>query len=142
MSKNDLKAIDQAAHTAHEWVDELTERIEWRRQKDVLRLLRAVLVGLRDHIGHNEAAHLAAQLPLLIRGMYYEGWSPARTPLKDRRPEAFVSAIEARIGEVSDYRGPRDIVETFRMIADKVTEGEMEDVRRGLSGGLRRLLAA
>ena len=40
------------------------------------------------------AASPGAQLPLLIRGVYYEGWRPAETPTKERQPAEF-AALEA-----------------------------------------------
>ncbi|MEM8753481.1 MAG: DUF2267 domain-containing protein, partial [Pseudomonadota bacterium] len=111
-----LTTIDHAAESARAWVNELTERLEWTSRRDVLRLLRATLTAVRDHIGHDEAAQLAAQLPVMIRGMFYEGWRPSKTPLKDRSREGFVAEIEARVGDVIDYCGPRDVAAAFAFI--------------------------
>jgi uncharacterized protein (DUF2267 family) len=57
---------------------------------------------LHDEDGH--VAHiLGAQLPMLIRGFYYEGWHPAGTPTKERRKEDFLEHIAAA------FRGDPDI---------------------------------
>ena len=54
--------------------------------------LRAVLHALRDRLPVDESAQLAAQLPMLVRGIYYDGWDPSRVPVKMHRAE-----FEARV---------------------------------------------
>jgi uncharacterized protein (DUF2267 family) len=39
--------------------------------------LSAVLHSLRDRLTVDESDQLAAQLPLLVRGMYFDGWDLA-----------------------------------------------------------------
>ena len=57
---------------------------------------RPVLHTLRDRLTVEEAAHLSAQLPLLIRVIYFEGWHPAHKPTKERFKEQFLDQIAAR----------------------------------------------
>lgn len=54
--------------------------------------LRAVLHALRDRLPVDESSQLAAQLPMLVRGIYYDGWDPSRVPVKMHRAE-----FEARV---------------------------------------------
>ncbi len=53
------------------------------------RVLRAVLHALRDRLTVAETVDLGAQLPMLIRGLYYEGWTPNDKPLRERTREKF-----------------------------------------------------
>ena len=139
MSAKGLEVIDHTVQQTHEWVNELTERLDWASHREALRLLRVTLHMLRDHLKLDESAQFAAQLPLLIRGMYYEGWVPKNTPVKQRHAAEFVAAIETQVGDVLDYRGPEDITTVFRLLNVKVSRGEVADVRSSLPGEIRAL---
>ncbi|MGO4910362.1 DUF2267 domain-containing protein [Pseudorhodobacter sp. W20_MBD10_FR17] len=80
MSAQGLEVIDHTVQLTHEWINELRERLDWSSSRDALRLLRITLVQIRNHLGHDEVAQLSAQMPLLIRGMFFEGWQPSHTP--------------------------------------------------------------
>ena len=129
MSIKGLEVIDHSVQLTHEWINELAEKLGWQDQKQVLHLLRAVLTGVRDHLPHEESAGFAAQLPILIRGMYYEGWRPAATPNTDRSKEGFVGKIEKTFSEDREYSGEKDITLVMRFLSGKVTAGEISDVR-------------
>ena len=59
--------------------------------------LKASLHALRDRIGPENAVHLGAQLPLLLRGVFYEGWHPAKTPTTERHLGAFFEHLRDRL---------------------------------------------
>ena len=139
MSAQGLEVIDHTVHLTHEWINELRERLDWDSSRDALRLLRVTLVRIRDHLGHEEMAQLSAQMPLLIRGMYYEGWRPAHTPVRDRSADHFVAAIEELVGDILDWRGRRDIVSVFRLLDNRISEGEIREVKVGLPQPIRDL---
>ena len=54
---------------------------------------RAVLHALRDRIGPIHTAQLGAQLPMLVRGLYYEGWRANAAPTHERHREAFLAHV-------------------------------------------------
>lgn len=139
MSAQDLEVIDHTVQLTHEWVGELRDRLGWSSSRDAMRLMRAVLAELRDRLPHAEVADLAAQMPLLVRGMYYEGWQPARTPVEDRSAETFEAAVAARMGQVDHYRGRADIAAVFAMLSNRMTEGELRHARRALPRAVRGL---
>ncbi len=92
---------------------------------------------IRDHLLVDEVAQLAAQLPLLIRGMFFEGWVPKNTPVKQRHLQDFISDIEQHVGSVADYRGSEDIQKVFKLINAKISRGEILDVRASLPEEIR-----
>ncbi len=142
MSAQGLEVIDHTVHLTHEWINELTERLGWSSRRSALRLMRATLHHLRDHLLVNELAQLSAQLPLLIRGMFFEGWVPTRTPIKERRAEAFVDAIDALMGDTEEYRGGADVGCVFDLLNARLSRGEVEDVRANLPQDIRVLWPA
>ena len=137
MSIHGLSVIEHTVHTTHEWVNELTDRLDWTHQSEALRLLRITLHRIRDHMQVDELAQFSAQLPILIRGMMFEGWVPKRTPLKVRKADDFFKAIEAEFGQHEDYRGHEDICTVFKLLNARISRGEIEDIRGGLSEDIR-----
>jgi uncharacterized protein (DUF2267 family) len=73
-----IASIDHTGQLTHTWIKELDELLEWGNQPRAHRLLKAVLRTLRDWLPHDEAADLAAQLPELLRGAFYEQWRRQR----------------------------------------------------------------
>lgn len=139
MSAQGLEVIDQTVQLTHEWINELRGRLDWDSSRDAARLLRVTLTLLRDHLQHEEVAQWSAQMPLLIRGMFFEGWQPARTPLRDKRAAYFVAAIEAQLREVRDWRGREDILTVCRPLDHRISEGEIREVKAGLPQAIRDL---
>ena len=137
MSSQGLEVIDHTVQLTHEWINELAARLDWGNHRAVFHLLRLTLTGLRDLLGHNEAAQFSAQLPLLVRGAFYEGWRPADTPLKDQDKNTFVARIEAGLGSEPEYRGAADIVSVFELLNARISEGEIADMRNTLPASIR-----
>jgi uncharacterized protein (DUF2267 family) len=101
--------------------------------------LRGVLHALRDRLTVEEAAHLSAQLPMLVRGLYFEGWDPTRVPVKLDR-DAFL----ARVRNEFPYEvrgGVQPLVQVVvRALREFSGEGEWDDVRAGLPEELASML--
>lgn len=139
MSVQDLGGIDHTIQLTRDWLNELRERLGWPSRRDATRLMRAVLCELRDRLPHAEAADLSAEMPLLIRGMFYEGWNPARPPVVDGSAEAFEAAVAARLGRLERYRGLTDIAAVFAVLANRLSVQELRQARRALPRALRDL---
>ena len=94
MSANGLDVFDKTLQTTHIWLDEIMERLGPDRQV-AWKVLSTVLHKLRDRLPVEAAAHLGAQLPLLVRGAYYDQFEPAKQPARCRTREEFVAPIAA-----------------------------------------------
>jgi uncharacterized protein (DUF2267 family) len=101
--------------------------------------LRAVLHQLRDRLTVEEIAHLGAQLPMLVRGIYYDGWDPSRVPVKMDRDE-FLDRVRREFPYTVDG-GTEPLVRTvLRALSPHVTEGEWEDIKSTVPRDLAALL--
>ncbi len=139
MSALGLKVIDEAVQSANIWVNEIDSRIGWNDKQRSYRLLRSVLQTLRDHLMVNEATDLGAQLPTLIRGVYYESWNSARNPVRMRHAEDFVAAVQKSFAP--DPLGDTDLAirAVFDVLDSHVSAGEMTDVRAAFTKEIRSL---
>ncbi len=93
-----VSSIDHASQVAHTWVNEVAGEFDTDDREFAYGVLRAWLHMLRDRLTVEAAAHFAAQLPDLIRGVFYAGWDPAAVPVKyDAQAYAEHFAGEANI---------------------------------------------
>jgi uncharacterized protein (DUF2267 family) len=122
-----------------EWLHELMRELQWDDPHRAYAALRATLHALRDRLTTNEAAQLAAQLPLLIRGVWYEGWKPREKPAPIRRVDDFYAAVEHELRRDSSIAVPAVVRAVFRLLANHITDGEITDVVRILPAELRSL---
>ena len=103
MSAVRLESIDHTVQLTHIWINELDDRLGWADKHRSYRLLRTVLQAVRDWLSVNEAAGFGAQLPELLRGIYYEHWRPATTPVKNRHKADFIAKNRKRFPDRSHH---------------------------------------
>lgn len=139
MTAQGLEVIDHSAQLTHEWINELAERLGWASKRSALRLLRITICHVRDHLLVNEVAHVSAQFPIMIRGFFFEGWMPEQTPIKERSAIEFVSFIEGQMTGAEEYRGRDDIKCVFDLLNNRLSRGEVEDIRATLPADIRDL---
>jgi uncharacterized protein (DUF2267 family) len=139
MSATGLDAFDTTIQKTNRWLNELMQIMGTRDKHRAYLALRAALHALRDRITVEEVAQLGAQLPTLIRGFYYEGWDPTGKPLRVRHIEQFLARIELEFGG-NDRIDPELIARAvFAMLAKRVSEGEIEDVKHVLPADIQDL---
>jgi uncharacterized protein (DUF2267 family) len=146
MSATGLAVFDTTLQKTNGWLKELMDELGWDDRHKAYLALRATLHALRDRLTVEEVAQLGAQLPMLIRGFFYEGWDPSGKPRRERHEEQFLIRIGREFSE--DARGGPDqslsdiARAVFTVLARRVTEGEIEDVRHVLPAELRELWSA
>ena len=122
----------------HEWLADLMRLLAVDDRAMAYRALRATLHALRDRLTVEEVAQLGAQLPMLVRGFYYEGWDPTGKPLTLRHKDEFLGYVASRMtnDDIEPETAARGV---FALLAERVTQGEIEDVKHILPSELREL---
>lgn len=132
-------AIDEAPQVVAEWLNLLCDDLEWTEKGRAYLLLAETLHALRDYLSVDEAADLAAQLPLIIRGIYYTGWNPSKTPAHPRNKADFLGRITARFNKEPLEDAERAVAAVFDVLRRKVSLGEIEQVRQAMRSPLQDL---
>lgn len=94
MTATKLDNFDRAVNTAATWLTDITEQLQTGDRKAAYRVTRTWLHLLRDRLPINSAVKFGAQLPELLRGVYYDGWDPSRAPIK-YSPQEYVTRFAA-----------------------------------------------
>ncbi|WP_030452773.1 DUF2267 domain-containing protein [Herbidospora cretacea] len=105
MSHTRVQSIEHTVQTTNRWLAHLSEVIGTEDRDFSQRVLRAWLHAVRDGLTIQNGAHFAAQLPDLLRGVYYNGWDPNRVPIRRSREE-FVEFF-ARSGRIALHDVPK-----------------------------------
>jgi uncharacterized protein (DUF2267 family) len=140
MSTTGLDVFDITLQKTHVWLNDIMEELACEGDRKAAYVaLRSVLHALRDHLTVAEAADLGAQLPLLIRGIYYEGWTPSGKPVKERSKDAFLAYIRHAFTDNETINVENVARAVFRVLTAHVGAGEIAHVKHLLPASLRSL---
>lgn len=142
MSATGLDVFDTTLQRTNSWLKDLMLVLRWQDRHKAYQALRATLHALRDRLTVEETAHLGAQLPMLIRGFYYEGWDPTGKPVKERHRDQFLDRIRQHFRDDEHVDAELVAAAVFILLASRVTEGEIEDVMQVLPSEIRDLWPA
>jgi len=96
MSTERAKLFQETLQTSLAWIHELMDEPPLAEEQQAYHVLCATLQTLRDRLSVDEAVQLGAQLPVLLRGLYYDGWRPSQTPTRIRHRDEFLAQVAAR----------------------------------------------
>ncbi len=140
MSATGLAVFDRTLHETNEWLQDLMYEMGWEDRKLAYKGLRAALQTLRDRMTPEEAVHLGAQLPMLLRGVYYENWKLSDTPWKVRHKEDFFERMrEIVVDDTLDIDYDRLTRAVFKLLRHRIAKGEVEDITSVLPQELKEL---
>jgi len=140
MSATGLEVFDKTLQTTHIWLDEIIEDLGTDRHT-AWHVMGAVLHALRDRLPVDLSAHLSAELPLLIRGAYFDGWHPSREAqtLKQRSLAEFLERISdglAGTKPISSIDAARSVL---AVLSRHIAKGQAVKVRNALPEEVRAL---
>lgn len=142
MSDTDPSIIQHSVEKTHIWLSEIAEELGDQDRHYAYRALRAVLHTLRDRLTVDVAAKLAAQLPTLIRGVYYEDWDPSRTPVPTRTVETFLDDVAAEGRMAGETEASIAVTAVARVLRAHISPGEIDEVLAVLPDNFRVLINA
>lgn len=142
MTKTGYPSFDTTTDKTNRILRHIEGHYGWpkERRNQSYNALRAVLHALRDRMTVEEAAQFGAQLPMLVRGIYYDGWNPSRAPKKMHKEDFFEQIRK----EMPPYEMPGGIELMVRTVAEAlrlyITEGEWQDIKAGMPKDLTAVL--
>ena len=138
MSATGLDVFDKTVQTTNLWLEEISSRIGPDRRV-AWHVLGAVLRTLRDRLPIGLAAHLGAQFPLLVRGLYYDRWHPRAKPLKLRSAKAFLDEVASGLEGTRPVNAEAATRAVFQVLNHYLDPDQVANVRGALSKPVRRL---
>ncbi|MCE5186789.1 MAG: DUF2267 domain-containing protein [Planctomycetaceae bacterium] len=140
MTITGLRTLDHSLSVTQEWLKDVAEEMGLIDQQEAFVATRAVLHTLRDRLTVDEAAHFAAQLPILLQGVYYHDWTPRGKPVKMRSKEEFYAAVEEKL--MSQYSPIEATRAVLNVIQSRMPCGQIDSIKNILPEELRDLWPA
>jgi uncharacterized protein (DUF2267 family) len=122
-----------------EWVNRIKECGRWKSQEVALAILRVVLHQLRDTLSVTEAVNFSAQFPLIIKGIFFEGWKPSHVPSKITKADSFLESIRRNLFPWGAIDPEDAVICVFRILVEKVDPGDIQKMRNSLPQELSEL---
>ena len=129
IAKN-VTVFARTTHKSQLWINEMQQELKWLNGDSLYHLLRAVLQSLRDQMNVHEAAHFSAQLPLILRGAFFEGWNPHVEQLSGLSKDDFLEAVKGRLSHAGlpKFELESGVLTTLNVIKKHISAGEMNDL--------------
>ena len=141
MSATQDVPFDRTVQETHEWLNDISEAMGDPRRTVAYHALRGTLFALRDRLPTPEVYDLSAQLPMLMRGLFFEGYQPHGKPDKFHRDE-FVERVRTELNRIGGANVESAIRAVLQVLDERVEEGEIADIRHALPEDLRALWPA
>jgi uncharacterized protein (DUF2267 family) len=126
MKSHQPEVFETTLQKTNIWLGELCHLLHWEDHHKAYHGLRAVLHVLRDRLPIGEVAHFGAQLPMLVRGIYYEDWKPAARPVKIKTAQEFYDAVRAKFAADRNVNPMRLTRAVMKLLDTHLSPGELE----------------
>lgn len=131
-----LAVFDTTVQETNEWLKDVQARLPPCSRQDAYGATRAVLHALRDRLPSEAVLGLSAQLPMLVRGFFLEGWRPEGGPTDIRRPDRFAEAVAQQLPPAFPRAAGEAIHAVFGTLASRLDAGEVKKVKAHLPAPL------
>lgn len=132
---------------ANEFLSDVAEKLGDRDDKArASRVIRAFFHSIRNHITLEENFQLLAQLPLILKGLYVDGWMPLKQKPKSSTKNSFIEEMvneDRSAGD--DFTNPGEVIfsakAVFGALGKYISKGELEDIKNVLPHELKELVS-
>jgi uncharacterized protein (DUF2267 family) len=136
---SEVSVFSKTEQKTMHWINGVASSMGSTDTQRSYKILRAVLHATRDRLIPDEAVQLGAQLPMLVRGFYYEGWNPHDKPKRYRHKAEFLAEIRKNVPDLDDVQLERAVTAVFETLESEMPGGELEQVRHALPAELREM---
>jgi uncharacterized protein (DUF2267 family) len=133
----DVRTFDKAIEKASIWVNDVRQELNYEDNQKAYVALRSVLKALRDRLTVEEATDLGGQLPMMIKGIYYDGWDPSAKPVTLRSTQEFYDYMNRELRD--DINPERATKAVFKTLKKHITDGEIRHVVGNLPNEMENL---
>lgn len=134
-----IKSIQKTLQSSSRYLKLLMESGEFKNSNEAFVVLKASLKALRDRVEPHEAIHLGSQLPALLRGFYFEGWSNHAHQSRSRNPAQFLEEVRTYLNGYDDIDLMKAVPATMKVILDMIDQGEAVQVLHNIPKEIREL---
>ncbi len=134
-----IRDLDAAVRGAQEWIDDITQRLGWHDRDKAYSALVGTMHALRDVLPTEEVVYLGACLPLLLRGLYYEGWHPVKRPGLAKSRAAFLERIHEGVHRDPGVDAEQVAHAVLALFTARLPADEIEDAKAATPKVLRTL---
>ena len=133
-----ISSLDKSVQKSVKWIVEIQDELGWEDREDVYIATKAVLQTVRDRLPFKEAVQFSAQLPMLMKGMFFEGYSPSKEPLDINQPDEFYQKVQERSinKPINAEQATKNVL---AVIQRKISKGEIEDIVSNFPKTLRSI---
>jgi uncharacterized protein (DUF2267 family) len=140
-----VNLFDKHVQKALEWVSQVKERASFEYEPHALGALRVVLHQLRDNLPILKASYLSSQLPLITRGLYFEGWQPSQVPTKERKRIGFIHSVRNNLEQYikrsfDDKEAKKTVHAVFQPLESHLDEGDLDKLYNILPARVREFI--
>ena len=139
MSATGVTNLDHSIEKANAWLAEVGREFGTEDRPFAYRVTRAWMHALRDRLPVSVAAHLAAQLPELLRGVFYDGWNPSHVP--DKFDEAEYVRRFARDANIHNTEVKRAAGLVTKVMRHHISAGAIDEAMHALPTDIRNIAA-
>ncbi|RLJ70645.1 uncharacterized protein (DUF2267 family) [Hydrogenivirga caldilitoris] len=137
--------FDEWVQKGHDFLHDVMKELNIEDEHRAFRVTKAVLHALRDRLDPREGKDFVAQLPMVLKAVWCDGWDPTRGPDKSiKRKREFIQKVMNDPGLVRGMDIPEEEAErivrgVLNVLKKHVTWGEVEDAIRQLPEEIREL---